>query len=154
MDSEGAQGQPCTAASATAPPILPQKSQPGNLEKSRRDKVIRACWNSSRREPTRLLEKCQPSLRCQSPLSAFLGNTLWLPSLLLIPTSVPEAWAPLGFTHWKRSNEWDGAHRGRQAFPSFPASKLQLPHPEKRCQLREFPAPAPSINLYGHLQIP
>lgn len=55
------------------------------LEKSRQDRVIRAHWNSSRHNPTMLLERCQPSPKCQSPLNAFLGNTLWFPSPLLIP---------------------------------------------------------------------
>lgn len=41
-----------------------------------------------------------------------------------------------------------------QAFPSFPASKLQLPHPGKGANSGNSPAPAPSINIYVHLQIP
>lgn len=38
--------------------------------------------------------------------------------------------------------------------PSFPASKSQLPHPGKGANSGNSPAPASSINLYRHLQIP
>lgn len=41
-----------------------------------------------------------------------------------------------------------------QAFPSFPASKSQLPHPGEGANSGNSLAPAPPINLYGHLQIP
>lgn len=41
-----------------------------------------------------------------------------------------------------------------QAFPSFPASKSQLPHPGEGANSGNLLAPAPPINLYGHLQIP
>lgn len=41
-----------------------------------------------------------------------------------------------------------------QAFPSFPASKSRLPHPGEGANSGNLLAPAPPINLYGHLQIP
>lgn len=132
------------------PPTLPQNPSQETwqvralpLEKSRQDRVIRACWSSSRHEPTRLLERCQPSPRCQSPLNAFLGNTLCFPSPLLIPTSVHEAWAALGFTHWKKISEWDGARRGA-GLPLLPCLQIAAAPPWKRCQLRELASSCPS----------
>lgn len=98
---------------------------------------------SSRHEPTRLLERCQASRRRQSPLSAFLGTTLWFPSPRLIPTSVPGAWAAPGFVHWKSTSECDGARRGTGGVPLLPCLQTAAAPPWKRCQLRELAGSCP-----------